>query len=67
MACKYVKDFDFDKGFGYTGSAGMTAVKGYARGGGIKEAVHKHEKAMHPGEPLTKLAKGGCANKAGKK
>lgn len=25
----------------------------------VKSAVHKHEKAMHPGKPLTKLAKGG--------
>jgi hypothetical protein len=28
----------------------------------VKEAVHKHEKAMHPGKPLTKLAKGGKTN-----
>ena len=26
-----------------------------------KKAVHKHEKAMHPGKPLTKLRKGGKA------
>lgn len=25
----------------------------------VKAAVHKHEKGMHPGEPLTKLKKGG--------
>jgi len=25
-------------------------------------AVHKHEKAMHPGKPMTKLAKGGKTN-----
>lgn len=25
----------------------------------VKSAVHKHEKAMHPGKPLTKLAEGG--------
>lgn len=25
----------------------------------VKAAVHKHEKAMHPGKPLTKLANGG--------
>jgi hypothetical protein len=25
----------------------------------IKKAVHKHEKSMHPGKPLTKLKKGG--------
>lgn len=27
-----------------------------------KKAVHKHEKAMHPGKPLTKMAKGGKTN-----
>jgi hypothetical protein len=27
-----------------------------------KKAVHKHEKAMHPGKPMTKLAKGGKTN-----
>ena len=25
-------------------------------------AVHKHEKKLHPGKPLTKLAKGGKTN-----
>ena len=25
----------------------------------IKKAVHKHEAAMHPGKPMTKLKKGG--------
>jgi hypothetical protein len=25
-------------------------------------AVHKHEKAMHPGKPMTKFAKGGKTN-----
>lgn len=28
----------------------------------IKTAVHKHEKAMHPGEKLTKLRRGGKTN-----
>lgn len=27
-----------------------------------KAAVHKHERAKHPGKPLTKLAKGGKTN-----
>jgi hypothetical protein len=31
----------------------------YAKGGEGKKAVHKHERAMHPGKPLTKLNKGG--------
>jgi hypothetical protein len=145
MAVKYVKDFSFDKSFGYTGSSGPTeferkqlikvvapaknapakattpnankkAVTGAAqtpqekqartyddsmptseemqkmreareymredkatseaakremgfKEGGIAdlkqdkkmiaESVHKHEKAQHPGKPLTKLKKGG--------
>jgi hypothetical protein len=25
-------------------------------------AVHKHEKKLHPGQPMTKLAKGGKTN-----
>ena len=66
---KYVKDFDFSsagKTVGYCG--GGMAKKGYAEGGKadiaqdkamIRTAVHKHEKSMHKGEPLTKLAKGG--------
>jgi hypothetical protein len=67
MGVKYVKDFDF--------GPAKTYVKGYARGGScyaeggradvkqdkamIKAAVHKHEKGMHPGKPMTKLARGG--------
>ena len=31
-----------------------------------KQAVHKHEAAMHPGKPKTKLAKGGVTNKMGR-
>ena len=80
MACKYVKEFEFGSDKGYTGSAGQTVVKGYARGGKAKSsckmaeggladlkqdkqmiatAVHKHERAQHPGKPLTKLKRGG--------
>ena len=68
MACKYVKDFDF-------GTAGKMQGKAYAEGGSVKAdlkqdkkmvatAVHKHEKAQHPGEPLTKLKKGGNVSQA---
>ena len=28
----------------------------------MKTAVHKHERAMHPGKPLTKLRAGGKTN-----
>jgi hypothetical protein len=63
MACTYVKEFDF-------GSAGKMKGKPYAEGGSVKAdmkqdkkmvaaALHKHERAQHPGEPLTKLKKGG--------
>jgi len=27
-----------------------------------KKAVHKHERSMHPGKPLTKMRKGGKTN-----
>lgn len=72
---KYVKEFDFSQGgkaVGYCG--GGMAKKGYAKGGMhedvkadkamVKTAVHKHEKAMHPGKPMTKLAKGGMMQPA---
>lgn len=52
MGCKYVKDFEF----------GGKSDQKYAKGGPAKNAavaVHKHEKAMHKGEPLTKLKRGG--------
>ena len=74
MACKYVKEFEFGSDKGYTGSAGQTVVKGYARGGSckgyakggkvdpeVREAVHRHERNMHPKEPLTPMKKGGKA------
>jgi hypothetical protein len=61
---KYVADFEFPSDCGFSGSSGKTMVKGYARGGAatpapVKAAVHKHERAMHAGQPPTKLAKGG--------
>ena len=28
----------------------------------IRNAVHKHESAMHPGKPMTKLKKGGVTS-----
>jgi hypothetical protein len=50
---------------------GAVKKTGYAKGGKVEDmkqdkammkvAVHKHEKALHKGEPLTKLAKGGMA------
>ena len=30
----------------------------------IAGAVHKHEKKLHPGKPMTKLAKGGVTSDA---
>jgi hypothetical protein len=65
---KYVKDFDFSSAGKTVGYCGGGMKKGYAEGGKadiaqdkamVKTAVHKHEKSMHTGEPLTKLAKGG--------
>lgn len=49
-----------------SGLAGKNFRPGFNKGGDVKQdkamiksAVHKHEKARHPGSPLTKLAKGG--------
>ena len=33
----------------------------------IAGAVHKHEKKLHPGKPMTKLAKGGVTSMAMRK
>ena len=33
----------------------------------IAGAVHKHEKKLHPGKPMTKLAKGGVTSEAMRK
>ena len=63
MGCTYVKEFDF-------GKKASDNKSNYAKGGKVhsdvamdkkmvKTAVHKHEKALHKGEPMTKLAKGG--------
>ena len=41
---KYVKNFEFPSEFGFTGSAGKTAVSGHMRGGG---KVHKYAKGGH--------------------
>lgn len=40
-------------------------MKAKAKGGKISaaEAVHKHERAKHKGQPLTKMAAGGSASK----
>lgn len=52
MGCKYVKEFIFGKG-GIVPEA-------------TKKAVAKHEKAMHPNQPPTKLKAGGkVAEKCG--
>lgn len=46
MACKYVKEFEFGSDKGYTGSAGKTQVKGYARGGSCKKGYAKGGKVV---------------------
>ena len=42
-------------------------LKKMAKGGDVSatEAVHKHERAKHKGQPLTKMATGGTASKRG--
>ena len=74
---KYVKDFDFSSAGKTVGlCGGGMAKKRYAEGGKadlaqdkamVRTAVHKHERALHKGEPLTKLAKGGVAKYPGQK
>jgi hypothetical protein len=71
MGCKYVKEFEF-------GGSTNRYVKAYYRGGKVEgsdadlkqdkamigTAVHKHERALHPGKPMTKLATGGTVKMA---
>jgi hypothetical protein len=66
MACNYVKDFDFgsaSKAKGKPFARGGCATTALAKGGRVdpetREAVHKHERNMHPKEPLTPMKKGG--------
>lgn len=42
-------------------------VGAFAKGGSVtpKKAVHKHEKHLHKGQPMTKMAKGGKAKRGG--
>ena len=58
---KYAKDFDFSSA-GKTVGMAMGGKACYAEGGKtdlaqdkamVKTAVHKHEKAMHPGKPIS--------------
>ena len=41
-----------------------TAMRKGGKVNSIKAAVHKHERNMHKGKPLTKMAKGGAAKRA---
>lgn len=74
---KYVKEFDFGPQKTYVKAYARGGKSCYEEGGAadikqdkamIKAAVHKHEKSMHTGEPLTKLKRGGmaCYAKGGK-
>lgn len=58
-------------------ASGSSMKKAYAKGGAahsdvamdkklVKRAVHKHEASMHPGKPMTKLARGGVPSHRGK-
>ena len=65
------KDYNAsDKDFVGARAAQLSKMVGKAKGGMadlkqdkamVKAAVHKHERAMHPGKPMTKLRKGGMA------
>lgn len=48
MANKSVKDFHFDSKFGFTGSAGQTQVRGYARGGSVKAPLNPTKPKQTP-------------------
>jgi hypothetical protein len=49
------------------GRGAQRDMSGMKKGGKVSaaQAIHKHERAKHKGQPLTKLAKGGSASKRG--
>jgi hypothetical protein len=44
---RYVSDFVFPSEAGYTGSAGRTMVKGYARGGHVKDVIRNERQELN--------------------
>jgi hypothetical protein len=50
MACKYVKDFDFPEGAGFSGSCGKVNVKGYLRGGKVAKPMCEGGRYKEGGE-----------------
>jgi hypothetical protein len=49
------------------GRSAQNDMSGMKKGGKVSaaQAVHKHERAKHKGQPLTKMAKGGSASRRG--
>jgi hypothetical protein len=49
------------------GRSAQNDMAGMKKGGKVSaaQAVHKHERAKHKGQPLTKMAKGGSASRRG--
>ena len=62
MGIKYATDEDGNP-ITDTPKSKAAAPVAKAKGGAIASAVHKHERARHKGQPLTKLASGGNASK----
>lgn len=68
MANRTVKDFEFPASFGFTGSGGMTPVKGYMRGGSVapKKGPEARLKSPPPDIGWADYKKGGKVKKGGK-
>lgn len=70
MGVKYVDDFEFPSGAGFSGSAGKSSVKGYMRGGHVKKAkggtvgvtTERGPKSKRSKNTMTKAAKGGSVH-----
>ena len=61
MANRSVKDFEFPASFGFTGSGGMTPVRGYMRGGSVapKKGPEARVSSPPPAVGWTDYKKGG--------
>jgi len=68
MANRSVKDFEFPASFGFTGSGGMTPVRGYMRGGSVapKKGPEARVSSPPPAVGWTDYKKGGKVGKVGK-
>lgn len=59
MGCKYVSEFEYPEGHGFSGSAGKQHVRGYVRGGRVAKCdVSSPAKKAEVSSPSKGVGKG---------